>query len=142
MSSAQVPFGVKGRRHCSQRRDEMPKNSRSEQCDQFGRNFAIWAKKIVLGYFLEELIYFLVNHFWAKFYLLWANFFQVHLQLGQFFQRLGQKQFKPSGHTGSELPKAGKAGKPPKRFRVRYFILNIHLEEKSRLASSHYRVMI
>ena len=137
MSSAQVPFGVKWQRHCSQRRDEMPKNSRSEQCDQIGRNFAIWAKKMPWAIFWRSIftigqnfIYF--EPIFFKFIYNWANFFR---DLGKIF-------FKPSGHTGSELPKAGKAGKPPKRFRVRYFILNIHLEEKSRLASSHYRVMI
>ena len=54
-----------------------------------------WAKFCHLGdffclgrNFIQELIYYWAI-FWAKFYLLWANFFR---DLGKFF-------FKPSGHT-------------------------------------------
>ena len=58
------------------------------QCDQIGRNFAIWANFFCLGRnFFQEFIYYWAI-FWAKFYLLWANFFPSLFTIGRIFSEI------------------------------------------------------
>ena len=59
-----------------------------DQCDQIGRNFAIWANFFCLGRnFFQEFIYYWAI-FWAKFYLLWANFFPSLFTIGRIFSEI------------------------------------------------------